>query len=135
MLLSSSFFNQKTNKQTKNCITLMVTLLSISATFISPTCSQLSIPWASLSAMDSNYSTVQSCLGTTLMIFDKVVYSCNMIVPKLSCFPQRKEKQSLKMLSKSDCEEGIYIFGFHYLISLLLVNSRVRVVTFLLKAQ
>lgn len=76
----------------RSCVTVTVALLPVFATLISPTFSQLTIPWASLSAMDSDYCTVQGCLGTKLMLFGMVDYSCNSQVPKLLCFPQRNEK-------------------------------------------
>lgn len=76
----------------RSCVTLIVALLPVFATLISPTFNQLTIPWASLSAMDSDYCTVQGCLGTKLMLFGMVDYSCNSQVPKLLCFPQRNEK-------------------------------------------
>lgn len=74
----------------RNYVTVIVALLL--TTFISPTFSQLTIPWASLSAMDSNYCTVQGCLGTKLMLFGMVDYSCNSQVPKHLCSPQWNEK-------------------------------------------
>lgn len=65
----------------KSFIIVFLALLSFSSTFISSTCSHLTIPWASLSAMGSNCCTVQSCLGTKLMLFDLVDDSCNMLGP------------------------------------------------------
>lgn len=66
--------------QNRSFIIVLVVLLSFSVTFISSTWSHLTIPWASLSAMGSNYCTLQSCLGTKLMLFDMVDDSCSMLV-------------------------------------------------------
>lgn len=76
LFISHFFIAQK-----RSFIIVLVALLSFSVTFISSPCSHLTIPWASLSAMGSNYCTAQSCLGTKLMLFDMVDDSCNMLVP------------------------------------------------------
>lgn len=39
------------------------------------------------------------------------------------------------MFSKSDCEESMHFFGLGYLITLLLIYNRLKIVAFLLKTQ
>lgn len=56
--------------------------------------------------------------------------------PQTPLLPTEEWKaERLKVLSKSGCEVGIYFFGLEYIITSLLVNSRLRIVAFLLRVQ